>query len=675
MKRPWQIWMLFGTALMLIVVPMIWLSFKAIQADRQRELDRRETELARQEAELQERVSSALYRLDLMLLPLVAQEVARPPYMYDSFYKSPFQAAIGNSTPTVSSRTTGRAVKGKPTKVDDTGSIKLPSPLILNRPKFVKLHFQMDQQGNISSPQVPSGEDQKLVIACCGMVPNNLEINQCFEQARKNFRYENVSFLCSPPPKNLAGKVPPNVVINRPSQLAQSSAYNVPALDKLLAIKKSLANSATKADNKYYQQLNRNQLRGNKELAQRKESTSNFAQQQWAASQSLDQQIEFGNRANDAFQQISNPYSNQATGAMQSMWLNDELVLARIVESNEKQLVQICWLDWPAIRDALSEEIRDLLPNGKLMPLIENGEIDPQTALTALPIRLLIDSPNALSSLAIDSRVKKLNLPSSFSGLTVSLLVAWLALAITTFASAVLLNGVIQMSERRAAFVSAVTHELRTPLTTFRMYAEMLAEKMVPQEKTQEYATTLRVEADRLAHLVENVLQFARLEKGSQKLTKEITSVDLLMGRFRDRLSDRAKQAEMDLQFDWTDETGEIQFESQPAQIEQILFNLVDNACKYGKPSTDNVIEVRIQRKEHHLRFEVCDHGPGVDQSIKRRMFQPFCKSDQDAANSAPGVGLGLALCRRMAQSLDGRLYLESCSTGACFVLEVPAKQ
>ena len=78
-----------------------------------------------------------------------------------------------------------------------------------------------------------------------------------------------------------------------------------------------------------------------------------------------------------------------------------------------------------------------------------------------------------------------------------------------------LLAGVVALSERRAAFVSSVTHELRTPLTTFRMYADMLARGMVPDaERRQQYLETLRTEAERLTHLVENVLSYARLERG-----------------------------------------------------------------------------------------------------------------------------------------------------------------
>ena len=92
----------------------------------------------------------------------------------------------------------------------------------------------------------------------------------------------------------------------------------------------------------------------------------------------------------------------------------------------------------------------------------------------------------------------------------------------------------VALSERRGAFVSAVTHELRTPLTTFRMYAEMLAEGMVPSpEARQKYLETLRREADRLAHLVENVLQYARLERGRPGGRRENVTAGVAAGTDR----------------------------------------------------------------------------------------------------------------------------------------------
>jgi signal transduction histidine kinase len=107
--------------------------------------------------------------------------------------------------------------------------------------------------------------------------------------------------------------------------------------------------------------------------------------------------------------------------------------------------------------------------------------------------------------------------------------------------------------------------------------------------------------------------------------------------------------------------------------IEQVLLNLVDNACKYAARSTPPRIEVSLERSDGRAFVRVSDHGPGLSAAERRRLFQPFSKSDRDAANSAPGIGLGLALSRRLARAHGGELSLDASGRGgAVFVLSLP---
>ena len=164
--------------------------------------------------------------------------------------------------------------------------------------------------------------------------------------------------------------------------------------------------------------------------------------------------------------------------------------------------------------------------------------------MAALPIRLV---PGAV---AVDGE-------KSWSPLMISLLAAWICLFMTAAAIVGLLWGVMRLSARRASFVTAVTHELRTPLTTFQMYAEMLAEDMVPEEsQRKQYLNTLRAEAVRLTHLVENVLAYARLERGRLDRRLETVSLGELIGSMQNRLADRAAQAGMELVVENDENTG-----------------------------------------------------------------------------------------------------------------------
>jgi len=295
------------------------------------------------------------------------------------------------------------------------------------------------------------------------------------------------------------------------------------------------------------------------------------------------------------------------------------------------------------------------------------SDLDVSLALTTLPVQLRVNRTRVLASLPLDQAPRSDN-----PGLSLALWIAWCGLLFAVVAIGWVLHRVMQLSERRAAFASAVTHELRTPLTTFRMYSEMLAEEMVPPEKQREHAETMKTQADRLSRLVENVLQFARLESGSSVPVLETITVVDLFDRLFPCWQQRADEADMNLVWLVEPADSEKTLTVPVVAIDQILFNLIDNACKYGVPSRSNRIEIAVQQEARFWRFSVRDDGPGVSPHFQARLFEPFCKSDQDAAETAPGVGLGLAHCHRMARSFSGRVVHGPQTTGTVFTLELP---
>jgi signal transduction histidine kinase len=112
---------------------------------------------------------------------------------------------------------------------------------------------------------------------------------------------------------------------------------------------------------------------------------------------------------------------------------------------------------------------------------------------------------------------------------------------------------------------------------------------------------------------------------------------------------------------------------TDPAAVEQVLFNLVDNACKYGRGAALAVIELTAVARGRSVSIAVRDHGPGVAAREAARLFEPFRKSARDAAEGAAGVGLGLALSRRLARQMGGDLTHEPpADGGATFVLALP---
>lgn len=357
-----------------------------------------------------------------------------------------------------------------------------------------------------------------------------------------------------------------------------------------------------------------------------------------------------------------------------AVWLDEDLILVREVKGGSGMRLQGAWLDADAIRESLLQDIEDLLPHAQLVPvrqsldmLLSGGgasENEDPMVMVALPWRLL---PGEMTVV----------LPVGWTPMRQTLAVAWVGAILAALAAVILLRGVIKLSERRASFVSSVTHELRTPLTTFSLYSDMLAEGMIQdEEKKQDYLLTLRRESARLTHLVENVLAYSRIERGSARTRVERVRVGEMLDRMLDRLRVRAEEAEMQFQLKLPDDLSQREIKVDTTAIEQIIFNLVDNASKYASgEGCGDTITLRVlpplSSSGKGMRLQVCDQGRGIQKSEHRRLFRAFHKSAQEAAHTKPGVGLGLALSRRLARALGGDLKIIEQECGACFELTI----
>jgi signal transduction histidine kinase len=349
-----------------------------------------------------------------------------------------------------------------------------------------------------------------------------------------------------------------------------------------------------------------------------------------------------------------------AAGMFQPVWIGGEAFLLRDMRSpgwGSYAAIEGAWLDAAAFRKMLLDEIGDLLPQADLEAVLPEGDASDVFALASFPWRL-DPGESAVGS-------------SELRGpLVSSLTVGWVAMSVALLAGAALVHGVMKLSERRASFVSAVTHELRTPLTTFRLYSEMLDTGAVTDEsKRSGYFKTLRREADRLSHLVENVLAFSQVERGSARSTVSEISVGDLLNGMLERFSERLVGAGMVLRTDLEDG---LRIRGDSATVEHVLFNLIDNAAKYAASSKIREVVLTVKAAGDRVEIKVCDQGVGIPECDHKKIFRAFHKSAQAAAESRPGVGLGLALSRRLARQMGGDLFCRKSQVGACFVLSLP---
>jgi len=224
-----------------------------------------------------------------------------------------------------------------------------------------------------------------------------------------------------------------------------------------------------------------------------------------------------------------------------------------------------------------------------------------------------------------------------------------------------------KLTERKADFVSAVSHELRTPLTSIRMYADMLREGWVDDEHTQQdYFELIGAESERLARLVNNVLDFSRIEKGAKSFDLRLGDPAPVVHETVEMLRPYLKEKGFDIQVEMPESLPACSFDHDA--LTQILVNLIDNAVKYGRE------EVRVEAlaDKGDVVLRVLDRGPGVPANERERIFEAFQRGANE--KSGGGSGLGLALVNAYAKAHDGRIEVgDREGGGAIFALRLPA--
>ncbi len=253
------------------------------------------------------------------------------------------------------------------------------------------------------------------------------------------------------------------------------------------------------------------------------------------------------------------------------------------------------------------------------------------------------------------------------------LLTLLLVLGVTLFGAYLLWRDVrreLRLADLRTQFVSGVSHELKTPLTAIRMFAETLRMRRSTDPQMQdEYLDTIVNESERLTRLLNNVLDFSKLEQGKKQYQREPCSLAEIVEATANAMRYPLQQQGFELHVETADDLPSVDVDRDA--IEQALLNLLTNAMKYSGESRD--IDLRLRQCNGDALIEVSDRGVGIEPEEQARIFEKFYRAHTPENDHIPGTGIGLTLVEHIAKGHGGRVTVQSVPTkGSTFSLHLP---
>ncbi|HVR43655.1 MAG TPA: ATP-binding protein [Thermoanaerobaculia bacterium] len=356
-------------------------------------------------------------------------------------------------------------------------------------------------------------------------------------------------------------------------------------------------------------------------------------------------------------QQVDRILPRSAGGSPAEGWVTfgDPLWLVASGPSREGEAV------YAVAADVLAREIRSEDPTLGVFHLTSGWGPGGEALGAAFPgLRVQLDSAAPLAGEQRLIASRKFVAASLAAVLAATLAAAWLLWRDV--------RREVRVTELRAQFVSSVSHELRTPLSAIRMYAESLRMgRPADSQARKEYLDTIINESERLSRLLDNVLEFSKIERGERHYRIEpadLAQVVRSAGRAIDySLQQRGFRLELDL------DHAIPPVKADSDAIEQAVLNLLTNAMKYSGESRR--IELSLEPSNGHAVIRVRDHGIGIDPAEQPRIFEKYYRAPN--AIHTTGAGLGLSIVAHIARAHGGQLAVESePGKGSTFSLALP---
>jgi signal transduction histidine kinase len=235
------------------------------------------------------------------------------------------------------------------------------------------------------------------------------------------------------------------------------------------------------------------------------------------------------------------------------------------------------------------------------------------------------------------------------------------------------LNRQLTLARQKTDFVSNVSHELKTPLTSIRMFSELLAEgRVTDRAKQRTYLGIITAETARLSRLINNVLDFARIERGEKKYNFQQCDLVIVVRETADTYRPHLEASSFQFACELPD--APLFVNGDRDALAQVVVNLLSNAEKYSDSHKEVVLEVRMQASPLPcVEVKVLDRGLGVPTGCGEKIFEQFYRAHDSLSNGIQGSGLGLTLARQIARAHGGDVsYEPRDGGGSCFTLRLP---
>jgi len=261
------------------------------------------------------------------------------------------------------------------------------------------------------------------------------------------------------------------------------------------------------------------------------------------------------------------------------------------------------------------------------------------------------------------------------ANITIGLLIAVLVLAIITGSWLIVsnLNSELTLARQKTDFVSNVSHELKTPITSIRMFSELLAEgRVTDSTKQRSYLKIITAETARLTRLINNVLDFSRMERGEKKYNFQPCDLTDIVHSTAETFRPHLEAS--GFKFDCELTPASISVRGDADALSQIIVNLLSNAEKYSNGGKE--ITLQLAQKQSplpHAEIRILDRGSGVPRGSEEKVFEKFYRAHDSLSSGIQGSGLGLTIARQIARAHGGDVVCEQREGGgSCFSLRIP---